>query len=84
MLLGTTKDIQFVYHPISDWHRRWDLTPGKIYVGRWNEKMIYSSNGTYYKLTNDSGKVIEVHENHLVSLEKVREEKLKILLHNII
>jgi hypothetical protein len=38
--------------------------------------MVYSSDGTYYKLLNDLGKEIEVHESHFIPLDKVREQKL--------
>jgi hypothetical protein len=75
--IGDNLMFAFVYRPKSDWHRRFDLTPEKIYVGRWNEEMVYSSDGCYYKIKNDAGNLIEVHESHLVRLDKVREEKLK-------
>ena len=78
--MGEPKDIQFVYRPTSDWHRRFDLTPEKIYIGKWNEEMVYSSDGCYYRLTNDDGQTIEVHENHLVRLDKARNEKINIVL----
>jgi hypothetical protein len=39
--------------------------------------MVYSSDGTYYKLLNDLGKEIEVHETHFIPLDKWREKKLK-------
>jgi hypothetical protein len=39
--------------------------------------MVYSSDGVYYKLINDLGKEIEVHESHFISLDKWRNKKLK-------
>ena len=38
--------------------------------------MVYSSTGVYFRLINDLGREIEVHESQFVNLEKVREEKL--------
>lgn len=75
-----SKEILFVYRPRSEWHRRWDLTPEKVYTCWWDDEMLYSSNGLYYRLINDMGKEIEVHEGHLVLLQKVRAEKLDNLI----
>lgn len=69
-------EMLFVYRPYSEWHQRFDLTPGKIYTAKWNGEMVYSSDGTYYSLVNDLGTRIELHETHLVQLEKWRENKL--------
>lgn len=44
--------------------------------GRKPEKSVYSSDGIYYRLVNDLGKEIEVHESHLIPLDKWREKKL--------
>ena len=66
----------YIYKHRSDWHRRFDLTEGKNYDCEWNGEMVYSSDGTYYKLLNDLGKEIEVHESHFIPLDKVREQKL--------
>lgn len=71
-----TKDMLFVYRPSSEWHRRFDLTPGKIYTAKWNGEMFYSSEGFYYSIVNDLGSKIELHESHLLPLEKLRENKL--------
>jgi hypothetical protein len=65
-----------IYKPRSDWHKRFDLTPEKQYHCRWNGIPVYSSDGIYYKLVNDLGKEIEVHESHFIPLEKWREQKL--------
>ena len=71
------KEELFVYRLMSDWHKRSDLTQGKIYTGKWNGDMVYSSDGTYYKLENDLGCIVEVSGYHLVPVDKVREEKLE-------
>jgi hypothetical protein len=39
--------------------------------------VVYSSDGVYIELINDLGSKIEVHESHLISLDKIRKEKLK-------
>jgi len=39
--------------------------------------MVYSSDGIYYRLVSDLGKVIEVHESHFIRLDDWREGKLK-------
>jgi hypothetical protein len=65
-----------VYKPISEWHRRYDLTPEKIYDCEWNGEMVYSSDGAYYKLINDIGHNIEVHSSHFIRLDDFRENKL--------
>jgi hypothetical protein len=65
-----------VYKPRSDWYKRSDLTEGKQYDCHWNEEPVYSSDGIYYKLVNDLGKEIEVHESQFMSLDKWREKKL--------
>ena len=66
----------YIYKPRSDWHKRFDLTEGKQYHCEWNGEMVYSSDGIYYKLVNDLGCEIEVHENHFIPLDKWRENKL--------
>ena len=66
----------YIYKPRSDWHRRFDLTPGEHYHCEWNGEMVYSSDGIYYKLVSDLGREIEVHETHFIPLDKVREQKL--------
>ena len=67
----------YIYKPRSAWHKRFDLTEGKQYDCEWNGEIVYSSDGTYYKLLNDLGKEIEVHETHFIDLDKWREKKLK-------
>ena len=66
----------YIYKPRSEWHKRFDLTEGKQYHCEQNGEMVYSSDVTYYKLVNDLGREIEVHESQFVPLEKVREQKL--------
>jgi hypothetical protein len=66
----------YIYKPRSDWHRRFDLTPGEQYDCEWNGEMVYSSDGTYYKLISDLGKEIEVHETHFIRLDDFRQNKL--------
>ena len=66
----------YIYKPRSDWHRRFDLTPGEHYHCEWNGEMVYSSTGVYLRLIGDFGHEIEVHETHFTSLDKVREQKL--------
>jgi hypothetical protein len=68
--------MMFLYKPSSEWHRRDDLTPGKIYDCEWNGEVVYSSDGIYYELISDLGNKIDVHESHFISLDKVREDKL--------
>lgn len=75
-----SKEILFVYRPRTEWHRRWDLTPEKVYNCWWSEEMLYSSDGLYYRLINDMDKEIEIHESHLVLLQEVRAEKLDNLI----
>lgn len=53
------------------------LTPEKLYNCEWNRELVYSSDGIYYKLINDLGIEVEVHESNLVRLDDLREEKLK-------
>ncbi len=65
-----------VYKPISEWHRRYDLTPGKVYDCKWNGEMVYSSDGAYYELLSDSGSKVEVHSSHFIRLDDFRENKL--------
>lgn len=65
-----------IYKPRSDWHRRFDLTEGKSYNCEWNGDAFFSSNGLYFKLINDLGKEIEVHESHFIRLDKWRQQKL--------
>ena len=69
--------MKYVYKPRSDWHKRFDMTENKVYEGDWNGSMVYSSDGVYIELINDLGSKIEVHESHLISLDKIRKEKLK-------
>lgn len=66
----------FVYKPRSEWHKRFDLTEGKHYDCKWNGEMVHSSDGIYYKLVNDLGRQIEVHESQFTPLDKWREKKL--------
>ena len=66
----------YIYKPNSEWHKRSDLTENKQYDCVWNGLMVYSSDGIYYKLINDLGKEIEVHESHLIPLDKWRDKKL--------
>jgi|688.fasta_scaffold1948915_2 hypothetical protein len=77
----------YIYKPNSEWHKRSDLTENKQYDccitlqslirnDEWNGLMVYSSDGIYYKLINDLGKEIEVHESHLIPLDKWRSNKL--------
>lgn len=65
-----------VYKPRSSWGKRFDLTEGKQYDCQWNEEPVYSSDGIYYKLVNDLGKEIEVHNSQFIRLDKWREKKL--------
>ena len=67
----------YIYKPRTKWHRRFDLTEDNQYNCEWNGLMVYSSDGVYYKLINDLGKEIEVHESHFISLDKWRNKKLK-------
>jgi hypothetical protein len=53
------------------------MTENKVYEGDWNGLMVYSSDGVYIELINDLGSKIEVHESHLISLDKIRKDKLK-------
>jgi hypothetical protein len=69
--------MKLLYKPSSDWHKRDDMTIGKIYRGDYPNRPVYSSDGIYYLVTNDWGKQIEVHQNHLIQLDKLREGKLK-------
>jgi hypothetical protein len=66
----------YIYKPRNEWHRRFDLTEGNQYNCEWNGLIVYSSEGVYYKLINDLGKEIEVHESHFISLDKWRSKKL--------
>lgn len=66
-----------VYKPTSDWHKRSDMTEGEKYDCRWNNEVVYSSDGVYYELTNDRGEKIEVHESHLIPLDEWRSGRLK-------
>ena len=68
--------MMYVYKPVSDWHKRSDLTEGKSYDCEWNGEMVYSSTGAYFKLINDLGKEIEVHDTHFIRLDEYREQKL--------
>ena len=69
--------MKLLYKPTSEWHRRYDLTPGKIYDCEWNGEMVYSSTGIYFKLVSDLGHEVEVHSSHFVRLDDVRQNKLK-------
>ncbi len=69
--------MMYIYQPRSDWHGRSDLTKGKVYDCEWNGEMVYSSTGVYFKLVSDLGHLIEVHESQFVSLDKLRQDKLK-------
>jgi hypothetical protein len=66
----------FIYNPSSDWHKRQDMTIGKIYKGKCIDEMTYSSDGIYYQVINDKDICIEIHENHLIELNKYRNTKL--------
>ena len=66
----------YIYKPKTDWHKRSDLTPEKQYDCHWNGELVYSSDGVYYKLVNDLGKEIEVHQSHFITLDSWREQKL--------
>jgi hypothetical protein len=75
----------YIYKPRSDWRKRSDLTPGEQYdcechnklIGELVPRLFYSSDGIYYRLVSDLGKVIEVHESHFIRLDDWREDKLK-------
>jgi hypothetical protein len=67
--------MKLLYKPSSDW-RREDMTPGKTYEGDYVDGPVYSSDGIYYSLINDKGFRIEVHQNHLIELDKLRDDKL--------
>lgn len=69
--------MMYIYKPQSDWHKRSDLTEGKQYHCEWNGIPVYSSDGIFYKLINDFGNEIEVHESHLIPLDKWRKNKLR-------
>ena len=66
----------YIYKPRSEFYKRYDLTENKQYVCVWNGLMLYSSDGLYYKLINDLGKEIEIHESHLIPLDEWRDSKL--------
>jgi hypothetical protein len=53
------------------------MTENKVYEGDWNGLVVYSSDGVYIELINDLGSKIGVHESNLISLDKIRKEKLK-------
>ena len=53
------------------------MTENKVYEGDWDGLMVYSSDGIYIELINDLGSKIEVHESQLISLDKIRKDKLK-------
>jgi hypothetical protein len=56
------------------------LTYGKLYQGYWESKMVYSSDGVYWEITNDIGVKSEYHESKFITLEKWRQEKLNKIL----
>lgn len=64
-----------VYKPRPG-HKRDNLIEDKVYQCHWNESVVFSSDGIYYKLEDERGKWVEIHESHLIPLKKVREEKL--------
>lgn len=74
--------VKKVFKP-RDGHESWsnkrnDLTVGKIYDAYTDDKeIVYSSDGIYWEVTNDFGKKAYVHESHMVSLDDVRDNKLK-------
>jgi len=72
--------MKLLYKPSSDWHRRSDMTSGKIYEGHYVDGPVYSSDGIYYSVVNDNGLRVEIHENHLTELNKIRENKLNQLV----
>jgi len=69
--------MKLLYTPSSDWHRREDMTPGKIYEGDYVDGPVYSSDGIYYLVVNDNGVEVQIHQNHLIDLDKLRQDKLK-------
>ena len=68
--------MKLLYKPSSDWHRREDMTPGKFYEGDYVDGPVYSSDGIYYQLINDLGEDIWIHQNHLLEINKIRNNKL--------
>jgi hypothetical protein len=68
--------MKLLYKPKSDWHKRDDMTPGRVYKCDYVDGPVYSSDGIYYSVVNDKGLRIEIHENHLVDLNKIRNDKL--------
>lgn len=68
--------MKLFYKPSSDWHRRSDMTPGKIYEGDYVDGPVYSSDGIYYSVVNDNGLRVDIHQTHLIEVDKVREDKL--------
>lgn len=68
--------MKLLYKPSSNWHRRSDMTPGKIYEGDYVDGPVYSSDGIYYSVVNDNGLRVDINQNHLIEIDKVREDKL--------
>lgn len=68
--------MKLIYKPSSDWHKREDMTPGKIYEGDYVDGPVYSSDGIYYSLISDLGEEVWIHENHIVQVNKIRDNKL--------
>lgn len=56
------------------------LTTGKIYKGSIEDKVVYSSDGVYYKITNDVGILGDYHQSLFISLSDYREMKIKLIL----
>ncbi len=69
--------MKLLYKPKSDWHKRKDMTSGKIYEGDYVDGPVYSSDGIYYTLISDMGEDIYIHESHIVEVQKNRDIKLK-------
>lgn len=69
--------MKLLYKPSSDWHRREDMTPDKIYEGDYVDGPVYSSDGIYYSVVNDNGSEVHIHQNHLIELDKFRESQIK-------
>jgi len=69
--------MKLLYKPKSDWHKRSDMTDGKIYEGCYVDGPVYSSDGIYYSVVNDNGLRVDIHQNHLIEIDKFREDKLR-------
>ncbi len=68
--------MKLLYKPSSDWHKREDMTDGKIYEGDYVDGPVYSSDGIFYSVVNDNGIRVEIHESNVIELDKVRQDKL--------